>query len=771
MTSLATERRPAPPAFSPGVVKERSNRPVPVEFAERQVNRMLRRFARNTAETRDVKFSLPGAGGPGCGVITVRHVADQGVPVVSVRTVRADLTRVSGSEREKLEQLRVMDTPDDVEVKAKQMRRDSHRLDKAVELASALKNPSFRIYTLQRNRPLGFGASGPQLSRPLKPSGLVMANQLASLGTDPSTGQPVVDQVYKRHVQEALELGSYTVHDPDTLHPRFLEYVHERTINVPERDEKAARWAARVMESIWRSKGISVKARTYIDTEPDNLAELMNPGTASEYAEHGVHSRKDPRLIETLSQDLKRMYKAGYSHAHGRPMPSWVYFSQQPVLSFGKTELKQAKVVNGKREEPVPRFIFSPSPNNYKTGAYLHSDASHKLQELDPTHGPGFGPSRGRAHKLLDKVMKHLIPGTTKLSHRAIMSDIAKWDANMPEFLLGLAFDSLESIVDKSDLDSHARAARKIMCRIARRQLMSKIVEHPSGYFVELFGCMPSGSFYTSLLNTIGNDILALSLLAKMWMDAGNDLDDLDVDEVAAVAADSLISYGDNQLIFESLFATFGLSYDVSKHAEHLAVYGMRLKIDETDVSDKLGRVRFCSRSVISTPRGLAITRSHTSIFSKIGGRPHDEPVYNKLYLRALMVDLLGTDAAMYDALARLDESIEFPLDFVVSDAKVEAIVKPFARRFFGSEDPLAISNFVEVIRGARPPSRRTILSLRLPRKDSEGRVYRYGTDLVLDSRCDAPLDEVGEWLIRKTPNEYMRFLAETDQREVLIGN
>nr|WSP07091.1 putative RNA-dependent RNA polymerase [Ustilaginoidea virens polymycovirus 1] len=737
---------------------------VPVERANQAANYLLRRMARGTVDTRDVKFVLPGTGGSMTGEVTLNYVSDPSVVCAPFRTTRADLVRIRGSQEERMEQLREMDDDAGVKRKAKEFVRDSRRLDAAVQAASKLNDPSFRIYSLQRRTAMSFGGGPPGEERPLKPAGLVMLK-----GTSKQIGE---DEVYRREMEAALLMGDFTTHDPDTLHPRFLEYVHERTRSLPERETRAMDWAVKVMRALWSKRGVVAEARGIESAEPGPLSLMMNPGTAGEFQHAGFTNRKDPQVVELLSKAVKRFYRAGSVVAMRGRRPAWVDFTQQPTASFGKKERKAAKLVDGRRVAPVPRFIFCPSPVNYATGAFLHADISHQLQAKDPSHGPGFGPGRGRAWKLLDKVSAHLSPdGSANLDCDAIMSDIAKWDANMPEVLIGYAFDLLESFVDKSKLDAVGRATRSLMVDTVRRQLMVKLVEHPSGYFIELFGCMPSGSFYTSALNTIGNDLLALSLLAMAIMESGQDLNDVDIDQVASAVETDLVSYGDNQLIFSSLFTRFGTAYSIRRHERHLAAFGMRLKVDETDVSSRLCDVRFCSRGVLQTPVGLAITRSHTSIYNKLGGTAETDPVILKMYIRALMVDLLGTDPVLYSGLSELERMVDIPPDAKVSETRLKAMVEPFARKLFGSGDDLSIGKFIELLRRPTAPARAVLLSLRVPVDDVRS-VRGFGLSLSVSSDRDkVGLDEVGMWLNSLDPSGFWKYLKQTDQMGVVYNN
>nr|UMZ56987.1 putative RNA-dependent RNA polymerase [Setosphaeria turcica polymycovirus 2] len=737
---------------------------VSVRRAEGAANLLLRRMARGTVDTRDVNAVIPGARGSLTGEVKLHHVAAPGPVPPSFRTTRAPLVRIEGTEREKLEALRRFDGKGDGEVKAREFVRDSHRLDEAVELAGRLKDPSFRIYSLQRTTPMSFGGGPPGEERPLKPLGLVMLG-----GTKPGGG---VDELYHREMKTALSMGDFTTNDPDTLPTRFLEYVHERTRSLPDKETRALKWAGKVMLKLWEQRGVYAEARGIESAEPGPLSLMMNPGAPGEFKEAGMSSRKDPEVVELLSKAVKRYYKAGHALATRGRRAKWVDFTQQPTQSFGKKERKAAKMVNGRRVAPVPRFIFSPSPVNYAQGAFLHADISHQLQQKDPSHGPGFGPGRGRAWKLLDKVRSHLQGnGSTTLDCDAIMSDISKWDANMPEVLLSASFDLIEHAVDKSKLDATGRAARSLMLDAAKRQLLVKLVEHPSGYFIEMFGCMPSGSFYTSLLNTVGNDLLALSLLAMLIMESGQELDDVDISDVAASVASDLVSYGDNQLIFSTLFSRFNTRYSPQRHAEHLAKFGMKLKVDETEVSSSLADVRFCSRGVLLTPFGLAVTRSHTSIYNKLGGTAETDPVILKMYIRALMVDLLGTDPVLYEGLVRLERLVDIPPDAKVSEPKMREMVEPFARKLFGSNDDLSIGRFIDLLRSPTAPSRSVLLSLRVA-ADGEGSVRGFGVSLAVSGIEDkAGLDEVGRWLELQSPSDYWAYLQGTNQMRTIFNN
>nr|QKK35406.1 RNA-dependent RNA polymerase [Erysiphe necator associated polymycovirus 2] len=743
---------------------------VKAENTELQLNAVVDMFMRDTAVTRAKTYHVGGVTGPHGADIVVQHVADKTKLTTDFRTTRANLFRVSGTEDEKLEKLKRNDTVGKSgELSGTRMTRDTSRLRDAVHKASKCVNPSFRIYGLQRKTPLGFGPTPAGDTRPLRPHGLVVINELAKTGLG-DDGQPVVDHVYKKTMMDALERGDYTTHDPDTLHPRFLEYVHERITELPPRTEKAMKWACKVMRKSWERNGVRVKARTTDYASKESVEAFVKAGSSGEYTEKGISTRTDPRMVELLYRSLDRFVVAGHSFSTGRAPPPWVHFTQQPVMSFGKTELKAAKEVDGQRQAPVPRFIFNVSPVNYVLASYLHGDLSHSLQDRDPMHGPGFGPVRARAGKFLDKVSCHLVEGKAELTCKAVMSDISKWDANMPEVLIAHAFDLMESMVDKSDLDRHSYATRTLMLNVARRQLLSKVVEHPSGYFVELFGCMPSGSFYTSVLNTVANDLLALSLLGMELMAMGREDELEELVEQASLAADKdLLSYGDNQIIFSSLFEGFGCSYDKTRHAEHLSTFGMKLKVDETDVSDKLSRVRFCSRGVLLTPHGLALTRSHESVMSKLGGRPIDDPACNKLYVRALMVDLVGTDPILYRGLEMMDESIHVPMGYEMSSAKVERIIKPFAKRLYGDTQE-GLSAFAQFLGESKPPSRRLLLGLSLSRLDKDA-VLHYGTSLMgLETVVAESLGKIGEWLDSMTPDGYRRYLIDTGQLDNIYG-
>nr|QKK35417.1 RNA-dependent RNA polymerase [Erysiphe necator associated polymycovirus 5] len=734
------------------------------QIVELHVNHCLHMFARHTAEQRDVEATIPGVDGKRDGKITVHHIITENKFVTNFRTTRANLIRLEGTEEEKLRSLAFLDTPPEAETKKTRLDRKAQRLEDAVKLASKLEKPSFRIYPLQRRNPLGFGAQTPKPDRPLRPHALVAINMLAKVGG-------TVDEAYKASMMEAYELGDHTTHDPDTLHPRFLEYVHERITEVPRREEISLAWARKVLTRIWRIKGISAKALGRDDMTVEAVAARMKSGSPGEYAEKGMLSRTNPKMIRLMSRSLERYYVVGQNMSVGRKMAPWVHFTQQPTVSFGKTELKPAKIDgDGNTVKPVPRFIFNVSPINYALASFLHGDISHKLQESDPTHGPGFGPARGKAGKFVDKVMKHLVPsGAAKLTHRAIMSDISKWDANMSEVLIEAAFSTMESAVDTSHLDPDDVNTRRAMLLVARRQLMKKVVEHPSGYFVELYGCMPSGSFYTSVLNTVANDLLALSLLGAQLLERGVSLDDK-VNLVAEAAIDSLVSYGDNQLIFESLFASCGIEYSVQRHAEHLKIFGMRLKVDETDVSERLDHVRFCSRGTVLTPKGLAVTRSHTSVFAKLGGRPTDEPYLNKLYVRALMVDLVGTDPIIHAGLAKVDSGIIIDPTSRISREKIGKTVAQFAARMFDGDEDMAVRAFGQLLQTRGPPDRRTLVSLARSRCDAEA-VLKFGTSLTLGDPSVGTPDEVGEWLVAQTPQTYKAYLLETDQLGTLYGN
>jgi len=527
----------------------------------------------------------------------------------------------------------------------------------------------------------------------------------------------------------------------------------------------AARSLKRQMWSDW---GVGAAARPLSDCEPSVLETMINKGSPGEYRRLGITDRRDPRLVAVMSMSLARYGTAGRLVHAGKREPKWVSDTIQPTLSFGKEEPKAAKREDGRIVPPVPRFIFNLSPINYALAAFLHSDLSHSLQSSDPTHGPGFGPGRGRSGKFLD-VVNVCFDGKFEVpeGEEMVMSDIAKWDASMPEALIYPTFDNIESAVTTSHMDSLARVTRNLMTRTARRQLGEKLLEHPSGYLLHLFGTMPSGSYYTSCVNTEGNNLLVLAHII-----------DRAVHETSFTAAGAaevlrhsirgrLVSYGDNQLFSAYLFKILGMAYDPDKHAEFLGRFGMKLKVDETEVTRSIARVRFCSRSVVQTPEGPIITRTHSSIASKLSARPEHDPVVDKLYVRAIMADHMGTDPIVYEMLSSIDRQIDVSLDVSTISPRVRPILAASAKSLYGSD---ADEFMLLVLRGlsASHVDRRALLTLHTPR-GGDLRAPNLGDSLTLgDSLFGGPLIPPARFCSEMSASQWINYLRRTGQTGVL---
>lgn len=694
--------------------------------------------------------------------LTVKGVSTGSDPVIAAPQARARAFRLKGlADGDLLNQLRNYDGVDNAsDLGSRHFFRDSHRLDAAVRKAGGMRNPTMRISQYQLPHPFSFGGGDAPKERPLTAPTIAAVNRVAKYTRD--------KLAYKKRAMEAIDLGDYTTHNPDTLHPRFLEYVHERVEKVDGPTDEAMRAAQGVLLDMWGRLGNGVEARPLSDAAPDTLLGIIKKGSVGEYRSLGAEDRRDPRLVATMSSSLMRYGRAGAAVAAGRPYPGWVDTTMQPSLSFGKREPKAAKVKDGKRVAPVPRFIFNVSPINYALGSFLHYDLSHFLQERDPTHGPGFGPGRGRAAKFLGLLDDVTGSGyTTRDGARLIMSDIYKWDANMVEALLGYAFDVIEDGVSKLGLDTRALATRALMVKVARRQLMEKLVEHPAGYFVRLFGCMPSGSFYTSLVNTTGNNLLVLGHLIDRAVRERGYTHAGAAGAVSGLVERFLRSYGDNQLFSEELFLALGLAYDADKHAEFLARFGMTLKVEETEVSTRLCRARFCSRGAVRTPYGLLVMRSHDSLYAKLAGRPEHDPLIDKLYVRAMMVDHMGTDPIVFELLSDIDRSLNVNLSGSALTPAVRRVLEDTARSMFGDRGDESLMAVLRAVSGTTV-DRRALLSLHTPRVvgDSTPRLgssVTTGLDLFVGS-----LTPAAQWAYEMTPGEWCRYLEETGQEEVM---
>nr|CAD7829823.1 RNA-dependent RNA polymerase [Beauveria bassiana polymycovirus 3] len=707
-------------------------------------------------------FSIAG-GGPDHSV-TIDSVPSDGPPFVATPHAQADAVLIEGAnDTERLASLAALDDPKPVKRGRKvPFYRSSSRLAAAVAKAATLERPNFKICSYQLAKSFAFGGGPPPSDRPL--GALV-------LGASDNAARVVRDPGYKSAMEEAASLADYTTHDPDTLHPRFLEYVRERVTSVDDRTSAALSAARAAQAQLWADSGVHAPARDLSDAAPEPLAGIINHGSTGEYRALGVSDRKDPRLISLMSQSLLRYGAVGKLAVAGKRPPRWVASTLQPTLSFGKEEPKPAKRdPDGRKVPPIPRFIFNLSPVNYALAAFLHSDLSHQLQERDPTHGPGFGPGRGRSGKFLAVVQRAF--GTSCLlpeGEEMVMSDIQKWDASIVEALTEPTFDNLEAAVDTTHLGPAARATRSAMVGVARRQLNEKLLEHPSGYLLMLYGTMPSGSYYTSLINTNANNLLLLSHIIDRAVSEGTYTPAGAAEDLRHHIRDRLLSYGDNQLFSSALFKVVGLRYDPQKHAEFLSRFGMKLKIDETEVTRHIGRVRFCSRAVVMTPHGPIITRTHTSLVSKLAARPEHDPVVDKLYVRAIMADHMGTDPVAYEMLATVDRQIDVPVDLSVVTPRVKGVLSAASRSLYGTD---ADEVMLIVLKGLSQSvvDRRALLSLHTPRDGVARADIRLGMSVSMgDALFGGPLTDAARFCLSHTPATWVEFLRETGQEGAMI--
>ncbi|QDB74985.1 MAG: RNA-dependent RNA polymerase [Phaeoacremonium minimum tetramycovirus 1] len=711
----------------------------------------------------DRKFKIARAPGLALESVMVRSSVEGKIPPVVVPQLRASAFRVKPrADGDLISRLREMDGVRGEAVNRKvPFYRSVARLEPAIGKAAALKNPSFRISEFQLPRPFSFGGGPPNPERPLIGPVIGAFRRAAGAVDMPAYGKAVTN---------AIDSGDYTTHDPDTLHPRFLEYVHERTTKVDDDTAAFLSAAVNLRARMWKGKGIQARARPLSDAEPETLLPMIKKGSPGEYRILGASNRRDKRLVATMSASLLRYAEVGKRVGRGLRPPAWVGTTMQPTLQFGKEEPKARKLKDGKWVPPIPRFIFNPSPVNYALATFLHGDLSHELQLKDPAHGPGFGPGRGRAHAFTSLIEKCFGDRTeTPDGEALVMSDIEKWDANFPEVLIGAVMDMIEAAVDVSHLSRDALATRRAMFSVSKRQLLEKLLEHPSGYLVHLYGCMPSGSFYTSFVNTEGNNLLLLSHMIERVVRETSYTAEGAADELLDAADGLFISYGDNQLFSERILKHFGLRYDKEKHVEFLARFGMTLKADETEVTHLLGRVRFCSRAVVSTPEGLLVTRTHTSFAAKLAGRPEHDPTTDKLYVRALMCDTLGTDPILFRALSSIDRAIPVALDLETISRKTMPVISSAAKSLLGTDDDWALSAVLTSLTSATI-DRRALLSLHTPRSTGESRGERLGSGLTIGGKLfGGPITAAADWASSQTPESYFSHLASTNQTGVLI--
>jgi len=159
-----------------------------------------------------------------------------------------------------------------------------------------------RVCEYQIPEPFSFGGGPTTDERPLSAPALGAVRRLAKV---------VRDKDYHKRMVEAIDLGAYTTHDPETLHPRFLNYVHERVESVDKVTTRALALAQRMRVSMWKDLGLNVKARPLSDATPLNLLPQLKSGSPGEFRSLGAVNRREPRLVETMSASLMRYGEVG----------------------------------------------------------------------------------------------------------------------------------------------------------------------------------------------------------------------------------------------------------------------------------------------------------------------------------------------------------------------------------------------------------------------------------------------------------------------------
>lgn len=698
------------------------------------------KFLQKNSQKEKLTFNYTSSSNPGRRqLVTVNFDARE--PLVETASSRPRQLRVrGGTDREILTSLRALDggrrNHSERKKTGNEFVRDSHRLDSAVDLIERLEEqghtPSVSICPFQNVAPSNFGARPVSEERGLKDAVLAEAY---------SNGQ-MMGTSYRDNAILCHDLGDHTTHDPDTLPERFLEYIRPRVERATGPEERALLLAKKVMHIIWRRRGIAVGARPNADMTASKMDEIVTEGNAGEYRAFGATSRKEQRVMDMCVSHLNDFIVAGAAlRATGQAPRRFQTFATL-TSAFGKDESKAAKVgevvedgnrrtpsvlVKGEAREriaPVPRFIFSPSPTAYYVAAFLHHDISKELMKRDPTHGPGFGPGRGRAQKFIELVERAFGGANELVDSEMVMSDIAKWDASVREALLSIGYDTLEEFVDKSGLPELDRFARKAMSDCAKRTLLTKIVEHPSGYNVVLHGAMPSGSYYTSLLNTVCNDLLAIACVIRAMFREYGDNHEINLELVADAAEQWLLSYGDNQLFSTKLFSDCGVDYTKEDHADFLGRVGMRLKLDETEVTTRLSRVRFCSRALVRAANGeLMVTRTHNAFYEKLSGRPTGNVLETKLYVRALMADYLGTDPVIFKSLSNIDETLVTDIGTYESiPARFKPMVDNTVAELFGDTSLASVRQFMGLLNQTHV-SRSALLQLHLTAASADSKL------------------------------------------------
>lgn len=472
--------------------------------------------------------------------------------------------------------------------------------------------------------------------------------------------------------EAAVKYRGYTYNDPDGLARRFKHYHCERMQEFPDEMAFGFKVAEDVMSRVI-IRGANDKAYPLDPTliTIDTLEHELRTGSAGEYSTLGVGSRTDRMLLNSVMTLLSKFREQAESVVTKGVLDAREIRPVAKTILFGKTEPKQSKDDGKGGVAPSdPRGIFNMSPVSYILAWVVYGDVVLG-SKTSPCHGPGYGHTRGNAWKVENFVKKVFGENSddtlVRDGGKVVCVDWEKYDASVKECLIKSGLSTFDKVIDTSRMSEVGKVMYDLIRKEVCDELLHKLIGHPSGIALFLHGTVPSGHYLTSALGTEMNNNLVVSFLVSEMVENGR-LDVADSKQIESITESIskavegyLLSYGDNQAMSDLLFSEHGVEFSLERYESYADKLKMSLKPEETVVHEHISSMAFCNRKIVRLPEGqLILHRPPQKFLFKLASVPKTHDIKTKLYIRALMSDLSGSDPLAHETLTELDNELKF---------------------------------------------------------------------------------------------------------------
>nr|WMV64403.1 RNA-dependent RNA polymerase [Uromyces fabae virus] len=599
-------------------------------------------------------------------------------------------------------------------------------------------------------------------------------------------------------MMKCAEEGQYTRHNREDLSKRWLNYAQERIEKFSGVEGAAIECATAVFQQMLDDDEVFVDAVPISEYGPNEIEERCNPGNSNDYKIfYGIRKRNDKEMISIGHRMFQRLLKQSDAISEGKAITRSDVYRESICTSFGKSEVVGSTIgVGGKKEKKNCRAIFPTSPVDYFKKTHLFFDLADALKEKCPCYGPGFAAGRGHDKKVLSLIEKCTAAEgvTTRKSEwcdsnvKIINRDMKHWDTRMSEAAILHTLNFLESRVNKDKLSFRDRNARKLVFEVAADEVLTKLVEHPSGYLLWVSGTLPSGTYVTSILNSVCNILLCIACPIYLALKEGKRfkfVDDIlnEKRTLARIARDSVICNGDNQMGTDELYSFLGVSFSPSADDGFFSSIGMKVKIDECGNTERIDQCMFSQRKFLRLRGDLYPTRCMNALLKKFYAKPFTSYVDAKLYVRCMMIDYLAIDPLIFKILKSIDANILVaPRDLVHKLSTAGESYRDFMMNAFG-RDRLTDDEWFEIVTElcTLSPSRKSILSLLLSKKErpiaEDSEIAAKG--MITGNLRSTSEDPVDKYLLasedrpsiskvaKLSPQGFLKIIKETGQTDI----